>query len=64
MNMKKPTDTYITFYGKQFSIVGVTKDIIIGSPYEQTRPVVYFLSKDPSSYVLLKINPKISASVY
>jgi len=62
MNMKKATESYITFYGKQYNIVGVTKDIIIGSPYEQTRPVVYFLSKDPSSYVLLKINPKISAS--
>ncbi|MGZ3776729.1 MAG: ABC transporter permease, partial [Mucilaginibacter sp.] len=62
MNMKKPTDTYITFYGKQYNIVGVTKDIIIGSPYEQTRPVIYFLSKDPSGYVLLKINPKISAN--
>ncbi|MGZ3999062.1 MAG: ABC transporter permease [Mucilaginibacter sp.] len=62
MNMKKPTDTYITFYGKQYNIVGVTKDIIIGSPYEQTRPVIYFLSKDPSGYMLLKINPKISAN--
>jgi len=62
MNMKKPTENYITYYDKQFRIIGVTKDIIIGSPYEQVRPVVYFLSKDPSSYALLKINPKISAS--
>jgi ABC-type antimicrobial peptide transport system permease subunit len=62
MNMKKPTENYITYYGKQFRIIGVTTDIVSGSPYEQARPVVYFLSKDPSSYALLKINPKISAS--
>ncbi|MFB9842427.1 ABC transporter permease [Mucilaginibacter ginsenosidivorans] len=61
MKMKNPTETYITYYNKQYKIVGVTKDIIIGSPYEQARPVIYFLSKDPSSYVLLKINPKASA---
>jgi ABC-type antimicrobial peptide transport system permease subunit len=62
MNMKHPTQSYVKYYDKQFKIVGVTKDIIIGSPYEQALPVVYFLSKDPSSYVLLRINPKSSAS--
>ncbi|HWD86612.1 MAG TPA: FtsX-like permease family protein [Mucilaginibacter sp.] len=62
MSMKKPTETYITFYSKQYRIIGVTKDIIIGSPYEQVRPLIYFLAKDPSSYTLLKINPKMSAS--
>ncbi|HVW14434.1 MAG TPA: ABC transporter permease [Mucilaginibacter sp.] len=61
MSMKRPTLTYLTYYGKQFRIVGVTKDIVIGSPYEQARPAIYFLAKDPSSYVLVKINPKISA---
>ncbi|MBS1527233.1 MAG: hypothetical protein JST19_16390 [Bacteroidetes bacterium] len=60
--MKKPTENYITFYGKQYKIVGVTQDIIFGSPYEQAKPTIYFLSKDQSSYVLLKINPKMSAS--
>lgn len=62
MNMKHPTQSYVKYYDKPFKIVGVTKDIIIGSPYEQARPVVYFLSKDPSSYVLLRINPKSSTS--
>jgi len=62
MNMKKPTQNYITFYGKQYKIVGVTKDIIFGSPYEQAKPTVYFLSKDPSSYALVRINPKMSAA--
>jgi ABC-type antimicrobial peptide transport system permease subunit len=61
MKMGKPTETYITYYNKQYKIVGVTKDIIIGSPYEQARPAIYFLSKDPSSYVLVKINPKAGA---
>jgi len=60
MDMKKPTGNYITFYGKQFKIIGVTKDAVNGSPYEQVRPVVYFLATQPGASLLLRINPKMS----
>ena len=61
MTMKKPTENYINFYGQQFRIIGVTKDIINRSPYEQVQPMVYFLAKWPGGCLLLKINPKMSA---
>jgi putative ABC transport system permease protein len=61
MTMKKPTENYITFYGQQFKIIGVTKDIINRSPYEQVQPMVYFLAKWPGGCILLKINPNMSA---
>jgi len=60
MTMKKPTENYITFDGKKLRIIGVTKDIINRSPYEQVQPMVYFLAKDPGGCLLLKINPKMS----
>lgn len=62
MGLKNPLDKSLKYYGNQFKIVGVSKDMIIGSPYEQARPTVYFLSKDPSGFVLIKINPKVSAN--
>jgi ABC-type antimicrobial peptide transport system permease subunit/AraC-like DNA-binding protein len=62
MTMKKPTENYITFYGQKFKIIGVTKDIINRSPYEQVRPMVHFLAKWPGGCLLLKINPKMSAA--
>jgi ABC-type antimicrobial peptide transport system permease subunit len=62
MTMKNPTEHYITFYGKQFRIIGVTKDAVNGSPYEQVRPMVYFLATQPGASLLLKINPKISTN--
>ena len=61
MTMKKPTENYITFYGGKFRIIGVTKDIINRSPYEQVQPMVYFLAKWPGGCLLLKISPKMSA---
>ena len=59
MGMKNPLSSNIKYYGNIFKIIGVTKDMIIDSPYGQVRPTVYFLSKDPSSNVLIKINPRM-----
>jgi ABC-type antimicrobial peptide transport system permease subunit len=60
MSMKKPMDNYITFFGKQFKIIGVTKDIINRSPFGQVQPMVYFLANEAGGNLLLKINPKMS----
>ena len=62
MTMKKPTENYITFFGGKFRIIGVTKNIINRSPYEQVQPMVYFLAKWAGGSLLLKISPKMSAS--
>jgi putative ABC transport system permease protein len=62
MGLKNPVGANIKYYGNAFKVIGVTKDMIAESPYQQVRPTVYFLSKDPSSVVLLKINPQISTS--
>jgi putative ABC transport system permease protein len=62
MGLKNPLASAIKYYGNQFQVIGVTLDVISESPYEQVRPTIYFLSKDPNSYILLKINPKLSAS--
>jgi ABC-type antimicrobial peptide transport system permease subunit len=61
MGMKKPTDNYLSFYGKKFKIIGVTKNIINRSPYGQAQPMVDFLAKWAGGCLLLKISPKMSA---
>ena len=60
MTMKKPTESYITFFGQKFKIIGVTNDIINRSPYGQVQPMVYFLSGWAGGCLLLKISPKMS----
>lgn len=63
MGLKNPVNDYVIYYGNQFKIVGVIKDIIVDSPYGQVKPSVFFLNKGPGGTVLLRINPKISASL-
>ncbi len=62
MGLKNPLGSNIRYFGNLFKIIGVAKDMISGSPYEQVQPTVYFLSKGAGSFVLLKINPKMSAN--
>ena len=62
MGLKKPVNDNITYYGNSFKIIGVIKDIIVDSPYGQVKPSVFFFNKGAGGTVLLKINPKVSAS--
>jgi len=61
MGIKNPLNSSVRYYGNSFKIIGVAKDMVVESPYTQANPTVYFLSKDPSSFALVKINPKMSA---
>ena len=62
MGMKNPVGESLIFYGGQLKIIGVIKDIITNSPYEQVKPAVFFYNKSGGGAVLLKINPKVSVS--
>jgi putative ABC transport system permease protein len=62
MGLKKPVGDNLKYYGNLFKIIGVINDIVVDSPYGQVKPCVFFLNKGPGSTVLLKINPKMSAS--
>jgi len=62
MGMKNPTDESITFYGNTYKIIGVINDIVVNSPYAPVRPGVFFLNSGAGSAVVLKINPKVSAT--
>jgi len=60
MGLKNPVGAIIKADGSPLNVIGVIKDVVVESPYEQVRPTIYFLSKDANSVVLLKINPKVS----
>jgi len=62
MGLKKPVGDNLKYYGNPFKIIGIITDIIVDSPYGQVKPSVFFLNKGSGSTVLLKINPKMSAS--
>jgi putative ABC transport system permease protein len=62
MGLKNPVGEIIKWDGAPFKVIGVIKDMLVESPYEPVRPSLFHLTKDQGNVVILRINPKESAS--
>ncbi len=67
MELENPIGQIITWDPPQresanFTILGVIKDMVKGSPFEAVRPSIIFLSENDLRWLFIRINPEISAS--
>ncbi|MEO6456333.1 MAG: ABC transporter permease [Ginsengibacter sp.] len=60
MGLKHPVGETITGWNKHFTVVGVIDDMVMESPYNETRPVIYISTADQGNVILLKINSTVS----
>jgi putative ABC transport system permease protein len=60
MGLKNPIGTPVKYHGNDFTVVGVFKDFIWGSPYFTDRPMVVAFSKGWGGQVTMRLNPKNS----
>lgn len=49
-------------YAKNYTIIGVVKDMVMQSPYETVRQTIYFMDYDNVNFIILKLNPNKSIS--
>jgi len=61
MGLKQPLGEIITFGGKPHSVIGVTKDMVMQSPYEPARQTIFYISRDGFDYIMVRIKPQVSA---
>ncbi|WP_276500532.1 ABC transporter permease [Terrimonas pollutisoli] len=61
MGLQSPIGETIKWFGEPYTVIGVVKDMIMQSPYEQVKPSVYRLYTEAQNFVIIKINPAISA---
>jgi len=61
MGLKEPLGEIITFHNKDRRVVGVVKDMVMGSPYDPIKPTVFYMWNRHFSYLNIKINPALSA---
>ena len=47
---------------RKYTILGVTKDMIKGSPYEPAFPTIMFYAPNYQSELFIRLNPNVSAS--
>ncbi len=62
MGLKDPIGKTITWMGYKFTVIGVVKDMIIGSPYEAAIPTIYYIAPYPIYTVNIRIDPRVGAS--
>lgn len=67
MGFKDPIGQVVRINGgtRSMQIVGVIKDMVMGSPYEPVKRAIFFLDKhyDAASQIVIRIKPTVSANL-
>jgi ABC-type antimicrobial peptide transport system permease subunit len=61
MGLKKPIGATVEWSGYKFTVIGVVKDMVMESPYEEPMPTIYYIAPYPIYTVTIRVNPKVSA---
>ena len=61
MGLKNPIGETVKWFGRNYKIVGVVKDMIVESPYEPVRPFFFYVYDYSHNSVILKIAPTTGA---
>jgi putative ABC transport system permease protein len=65
MGLKDPIGKIITRkmapQDRRYTVVGVVKDILMESPYENVSPAIFFMDYENVNWILLRLNPDKSA---
>jgi ABC-type antimicrobial peptide transport system permease subunit len=63
MGLKDPAGANVTWWGKPGRIVGVVKNMVMESPYDEPRPTLFSLlgPHDAGNVVIARINPAMGA---
>jgi putative ABC transport system permease protein len=61
MGIKDPIGKTVKWNGKPFQIVGVVKDMLMGSPFEPVYQTVFMMDYNWANVINIKLNPNLSA---
>jgi putative ABC transport system permease protein len=62
MGLNDPTSESIQWHNKTFPIVGVIRDVLMGSPYEPIKPTLFLLDYNNIYTINIRLNPQMSDS--
>ncbi|HAO48518.1 MAG TPA: ABC transporter permease [Runella sp.] len=62
MGLKNPVGKIMKWNGKPFQIVGVVRDMVMGSPFEPVYQTVFMMDYNWAGVINIKLNPQLSAS--
>jgi ABC-type antimicrobial peptide transport system permease subunit len=61
MHLENPVGEIIRGIGrKEYHVIGVVKDMVMESPYQQVKPAIFSITQSGFGYVNIRIDPKAS----
>jgi len=60
IGIDNPVGEQVTWFGEPYHIVGVVKNMVMESPYDEARPILFSLSRDGGNVAIIKINPAMN----
>jgi putative ABC transport system permease protein len=61
MGLQEPVNEMVQYDGKSYIVVGVSKDIVMESPYEPVKPTVFTMRHANMPFITIRLNPEWSA---
>ncbi len=62
MGLTNPVGKIIQWNAKRFTVVGVIKDMVKGSPYQPVQQGLFFMATDIGPEITIRLNPQLSAA--
>lgn len=60
MGLKEAVGTLVQWNSEQYTIVGVIRDVVTGSPFMPIQPTVFMLKEDWASFIHIRLNPTLN----
>jgi len=62
MGLKNPVGEIVKWDGANYTVIGVIKNMLMGSPYEPVNQIVYSLKNEKLKFILIKLSPASGAA--
>jgi putative ABC transport system permease protein len=62
MGLPRPVGKMIRWNGRPFTVVGVIKDMVKGSPYMPVQQGLFFMAPEIGPEITIRLNPQLSAA--
>jgi putative ABC transport system permease protein len=62
MQLRHPIGKQIKWHGNLFTVTGVIKDIVKGSPFTGVQQSLFFMVPDVGPNIVIRLNPQLSAA--
>jgi len=60
LGLKKPIGMQMRFGGRAYELIGVSDDMVMGSPYTPVEPMIILFNPDASNSVSIRLKPSVT----